>query len=249
MSPQAEGWEQAAERRLFATGLALALLAVGVQTVVTLLNAFVPAEPIDAFDAGSDSSAFAWVSSVVSFTAALAVAALAALRPERSRSLLALALILAFWSLDDIVGVHEWASDFEGLSSLWEHSGRLWPLLFLPLLALTFLLLWRLGEGAGGRAGRLMFAGLGLLVTATLLEMGSQLLFVFWDQPEAASQIQMALEEAAELAGWIFVTTALAAIVLAALVRSPSPAALAVAGRLKEPLPDAQGRVTAGARR
>jgi hypothetical protein len=212
--------------RVLALGLALSLIALGVQSVLHLVNlAFLDLD-VDAFNAGFDSSAFAWPT--VAATAAAAFASTLVALSTGGRSWIALALTLAFLSFDDQFGIHERASTLGnrlGAPESW-HLGRLlWPVIFLPLLALATLLLWRLAATRPGRPGRIAQLGLGLLVAAVALEAASPLLFqAGWDQGDWPYELEVVVEEGAELVGWIWIASVLTAIACEKLAAEENPA-------------------------
>jgi len=174
-------------------------------------------------NADSDLSAFAWMSSVTTFGAALLLCLLAIVRPTRAWPLVPLAGAVAFMSLDDMVGLHERVSSLQTTAGPIEHFARIfWPLVFMPLLAATFVGLFAVAAGLRTGPARALLAGLALLVVAIALEMASPILFALGsDHGELAYELEVALEEGAELAGWILVSTGLAA----ALLTSSPPAA------------------------
>jgi hypothetical protein len=208
----------ALEHRALRVGVALALALAALQSIAHLVNVLFFDLRIDMINADSDSGAFAWASSVATSCAALLLLLLAILRPTRTRPLVALAGAVAFMSLDDMVGLHERVSDLGTTLGPIEHFARIfWPLVFMPLLAATFVGLFGVAAGLRSAPGRALLAGLALLVAAIALEMASPILFALGsDHGELAYELEVVLEEGAELAGWILVSTGLAAAVLTA---------------------------------
>ncbi|MGH2500646.1 MAG: hypothetical protein ACRDF0_11245 [Candidatus Limnocylindria bacterium] len=164
-------------------------------------------------DVNAEGGVFAWASATAIWTAALAAAALAVTRGGARREGAALAAILAFFSLDEAVGIHERillaAVGLTGLPS-WTDS-LLLPVIYLPIFALAVVLLLRLGRGtpAVRRSVRL---GIALLAAAVMAEAGS----APWSDPDAPLHPvhvwEGALEEALEIAGWILIASGLAAV-------------------------------------
>jgi hypothetical protein len=208
----------ALERRTLRVGVALALGLAALQSIAHLVNVVFFDLRIDMINADSDSGAFAWSSSVATFGAALVLCLLAIMRPTRSWPLVALAGAVAFMSLDDMAGLHERVSDLGTALGPIDHFARIfWPLVFMPLLAATFVGLFGVAAGLRIAPRRTLLAGLALLVVAIALEMASPILFALGsDHGELAYELEVVLEEGAELVGWILVSTGLAAALLTA---------------------------------
>jgi hypothetical protein len=191
---------------------------VAAQTVLHLTNAVLDYRVWN-FHADVDGNAISWVSSVVTFTAALAAAGVAVTVPSARLAALAVAGVLAFFSLDDVVGFHERVGvHVRGdLASGW---GRLlWPAVFFPLLAFCFLMLLRLSRAAPRRARTAIRVALGLLVFAIAAEAAWSAWFLSGRGTETwPDTVQVAVEEGAELFAWFLVAGGLAATAAAALV-------------------------------
>jgi hypothetical protein len=209
--------------RLLQIGLVLASLAFVLQASSHLVNVFVFDGDSWNLDAEADNNAWAWASSVATFTCAFVAVVLAVLS-GRGR-LWFLAAVLAFFSVDDLVKIHEQVGtrvrdDVFGLPTGW---GRIaWPAIFFPLLAATFLLLWRLAGDAPARAGRWLRVGLGLLVVAVALELASAPWYISGRSAHSVvGALEVAIEEGIELAAWILIASALTVVLL---VRAGRPA-------------------------
>jgi hypothetical protein len=217
----------ARERRIVAFGVGLTLLAVIGQTAAHLLNVVLFDREVHLLDVDAERTLFSWASASTIFAAAAFAALLAALRPERARPLLGLSAVLAFLSVDDALGIHERVSNRIGdwLPSVGELNRVIWPLVYLPLLAYVFVVLVVLAHGLRPTPARLVRVGLALLVAAVVLEMASQLLFASGlDRGDLGYEVEAALEEGAELAGWMLLTVGLAVGVTAAAAdRSTQP--------------------------
>lgn len=192
--------------------LLLSAAAVVLLVVTHLLNRFALDSRVNAFDADADESAWGWAGVVAESSAALLLGLLA-VTSARRRATAAAAFAVAFLSLDDFLALHERISRI-GEHLPFSHAGRVvWPLVFLPLFAVVFVLLWRLAEGETVRA--LVRGGLLLLVVAVGLEMGSSLLFAEGEgHGSVAYEAEVAVEEALELAGWTWIAGGLAATLL-----------------------------------
>lgn len=172
-------------------------------------------------DADSDFSAFAWTSSATTAAAAFAALLLAALLSRRSLALLG--LVLAFFSLDDIVALHERVGTLDERLDLPEKlqlQRLVWVIVFMPLLAVAAVLLWRSAADAGGRTGDVVRAGLVLLVAAVAFEAATPVLFHFdWGQNSIPYETEVVFEEGCEVAGWILVASGLGAFACAVAER------------------------------
>jgi hypothetical protein len=219
--------------RIMRVAVALAIAGAVVQTISQLLNYFVFDFEIWNLNVDADNNAFAWASSVAQFAAAFCCALLLLAGWWSFRRLLALTLILVYFSVDDIARFHEeiayaFREDVLGLQLAY---GRvIWPIMFFPLLAAAFILLWRFAEQAPERAGRAVRLGLVMLVLAVFAEAFSTVFHVGTD-PEGTLQdiLQVAVEESLELAAWVLIAGATAATLCATLIEKgraePSEAA------------------------
>jgi hypothetical protein len=213
--------------RILNVGFALALVAVVLQTAAHLTNAFLLDYEVWSIDASGDGNALSWASAVATFGAGLA-AFLIGLMPQRPDwRLVTLGCVLAFLSLDDVAMVHEKvafsAADAVGAPDVVARAT--WPLLYLPLFAFAVVTLWRLAVGAQDRVRQAIQWGLALLALALVLE---TLATLWWedDSRPLIDDLEIALEEGAELGGWILIATGLLAIAYETLLRArPRPEA------------------------
>jgi hypothetical protein len=205
--------------RILSGALMLAAVAVAVQAVVDLFDLWALEREVELLLADSDVSVFSWVSVVATAWAALGAGLLSLVDRARRKLLLFVAAIAAYLSLDDQLGLHERLGDLadraEGLAG-WEPARVLWPILYLPLLAALFAALWKLAETLPRRASRFVLAGLVLLGAAVLLELLSAgIIRAGFDRGSVLYELEVLLEEGAELAGWILIAGAfLSAFVL-----------------------------------
>ena len=197
----------ALQNRLLSFGLRFAIAAVVVQTAVHLLNAIFLDKR--ALNVNFEDNLFAWASTVATFSVAfVATVRAAGLTRDRMRYVL-LAIVAAFVSLDDMVAIHEdvgtEAAELFGLPR--SYDSVLWPAFYLPLLALGLFLLFLLAREAPERPRRFIQAGLALLAAALAAEVVSGP----WTggEEEWPHVLEGAFEEAAELAAWILVASAL----------------------------------------
>jgi hypothetical protein len=204
--------------RVLAIGLILAIAGAVLQALSHMVNVFVFDGEHFNLDAEADSNAWAWASSVATFTCAFIAAVLALLARTNAGRLWFLAGVLAFFSVDDLVKIHEGLGTRvrERIFDLPTGWGRLaWPAIFFPLLAAVFLLLWGLAREAPERAGLWIQVGLGLLVFAVGLELLSAPWYIEGHSPHSVpGATEVAIEEGAELAGWILIATGLTPVLL-----------------------------------
>ena len=206
--------------RILRIGLVIAIVGTLVQTASELVDYFAFDLDVWNLNIDADNNAFAWASSVAQFAAAFCCALLAIAGWWSSRLLLALTLILAFFSLDDIVRFHEdLAFEFrEDVLGVQVAYGRIiWPIMFFPLLAAAFLLLWRFGDRAAARSGWFIRLGLVMLVLAVFAEMGSTT--IGGDSENTLPYVlEVVVEEGLELAAWVLIATAMASTLSATLL-------------------------------
>ncbi|MDP8976430.1 MAG: hypothetical protein M3N28_08735 [Actinomycetota bacterium] len=193
----------------------LAVAAVVVQSAAHLVDVVAFDLSVNLINVDSDTSAFTWASVVTEGTAAAMGLLMAATVAGPRGRLLLLSGLLAFFSLDDAVEIHERISSQASRFLDFPHSSRVfWPLVFLPLLSATFVLLWNLARHAHFPAGRAIRFGLVLLAAAVALEVASPLLISSWDHGDLAYELEVVIEEGLELGGWIMITGGLAAILV-----------------------------------
>lgn len=229
--------------RVVVAGLAVAVVAVLVQTAAHLGNAAFLDNRFTLLSADAEGTPFSWASTVACFAAAFAVLLAAAAFPALAPRLLLLAAILAFFSLDDAVGLHErlGAEVLSPLLGLPAYTSRLlWPAVYVPLLLLAVALLWRLAREGPTRARHSVRLGVALLAGAVAAEAASTLLFRLGvTHGDRIDFFEVALEEGVELAGWIFVAAGLTSCALHTL--GLSAAELAHRERRQAPAPVAPG--------
>lgn len=210
------------EQRLLKSGLLFAGVGFALQGGLHLVNVVFFGLDLDVINADSDTSAFSWLSVSAEFTTALAAFLLGTILPRARPRFFGLAAICAFFSADDMLQIHEnlttgWASS-PGLPS---HFGRMiWPAVFFPVLALAFILLWTLALQVGVELARFIQSGLVLLGASLVLEVTSAAFFYAGlDHGDLPYELEVVVEEGAELAGWVLIAAALTAIAINSLMR------------------------------
>lgn len=208
----------ALERRIVLAGAVVGAVAVGTQTALHLLATLV----LDAssgllwyLDANNERTPFTWGSGVAAFAAAFALALIVLVRNTAAPDLILLAALIAYFSLDDILQLHEQLGlklgerVFEDIRPV--VIVRTWVLVYVPLLAVVAALLFRMTRDRR-RADGLVRLGLLLLALAVAFEVAG--LGTGWLADEGTTwphSIEVALEEGAELGGWILIAAGLSA--------------------------------------
>lgn len=202
---------------VIAGGTIAALSAAHIVGVRLLDNA------ITNLNADEEGNVLAWAGSASIFAAAFAALVLALTAASVDGRLLAVAGIAAALSLDDAIVLHERLAkrvvDALGMS---EGAQRLaWPPIYLPLLAVMLFLLLDAARRIPPTAGRSLRVGLGLLGLAVATELVSAYPMIVLDVelgswPDA---LEVAVEESAEIGGWLLIAFALAAAAAARLAR------------------------------
>jgi hypothetical protein len=186
--------------------LTIALAGTAAQTTVHLLNAaFLDEQQLNA---NFEGNAFAWASTVATFTVAFLAFICATALTSARYPFIALGVLTAFLSMDDMVVIHERTgvvvSDALGLPVVFDSV--LWPAVYLPILAAVFALLLVVSRPAPPRARGFFALGLALLGSALAAEIAS----FRWSTGDGTLHVlEGAVEEAAELSGWIVIAAAM----------------------------------------
>jgi hypothetical protein len=166
-------------------------------------------------DADSNRSIFDVVSVVAEATGSAASLALASMRPAQRPRFLALSALLAFVAVDDAISLHT-------------RSRIDWPVILLPVLVCTFLLLW----SALDRPEERVFIRSSLLLLAAAVLLGvvgaPALRALGWDAGRWPHALKIVIKQGAELAGWIMISGSL---VTAAVLGGVAPAWRRCVGR------------------
>lgn len=199
-------------RRLLAVTLGLAAFVLLAQTALHLVNGLLLESEYNNFNADAEGNAWAWASSVAQFTAG--VGALLAFLCDRRRSFAVLAFVLAYFSVDDSIRIHETAivrlDRALGIAS--DYERYMFAAVYFPVFVLTALMLLQAARRAPRRAGIFVLLGVSLLVFAVACEVvGTKWAPEGDAQPTTPYVIEVALEEGAELLGWILIAGGLLA--------------------------------------
>jgi hypothetical protein len=209
------------ERRhdIVAAGVLLTVAAVAVQTALYLADVYVLDRRVGTFDVDGEGGLSAWAASVTTFSTALLALLLALVQSARRVHLFVLAAAAAFLSFDEVVIVHEriGLKVTEALDLSNTYLRIAWPIVYLPLLATVAAILFQLARTNTDPVRSLLGIGLALLACAVGLEIGGLALDLIPTLTETSwlYSMEIALEEGAELAGWILITTGVAVLLLA----------------------------------
>ena len=208
-------------------GIRIAILAVLVQTVAHLGNEFLLDDRVEGIDADIEGNSFTWASSVATFTVAWAAALHAAAFERQRREFSVLAALALWFSLDDVAIIHERVAlelgeDLLGMPDYL--AVRLWLILYLPLLLLAGVVLWRIAKEAQPPADRAVRLGLGLLVASIPVELAGAVTRKLAERgtTDVPETFRIVIEEGLELGGWILLASGLTAILVSALMRTAS---------------------------
>jgi hypothetical protein len=213
--------------KLVVLGVAIAIVTVTAQSVGHLVGVRLLDDRYLHLNADDELGLAAWTSSSATFAAAFGVLLLALLEKTIDRRLIALALLLAFFSLDDAVVVHERVGEkIADALGYGEDAERLiWLVLFLPLFALGLVLLVYASRRLPAALDRVLKWGIGLFVVALAAELLSSVIYSAADVERGSwpDVLEVIVEEGAELAGWILVATGFLAAVLVLLDEDRAP--------------------------
>ena len=211
--------------RLARATVAVAVAATVVQSLTTAVSLFALDGSAESLDATIEGGLWTWAAAGSALVAAVAAAALAAalkVGPSRGRRLWLLAGVLAFFSLDDWLVLHEevgeWFRDELGAP---EYVGGLWVLAYPPLLLVACWGLWRTAAEASPSLRRLLLASLVLLAAAVIVEfLGVGTKAIEESTGNAvAHDLRAIVEEGAELAAWVLAAGALLGALVAEAMR------------------------------
>lgn len=205
--------------RLLRWVVLLAVLGAVGQGVVHYVNAVFLDLRFGMLNADADQGVFTWASSAVTFSAAGAIAVVAAQMARFRFALLGTAAIVAFLSLDDAVALHERIA-ISHIGPI-EHAGRiLWVACTMPVLAAAFLGMAILARRAPLGTGRVVMLGLWMLVAAIVLEFTSPIWFALGsDHGGWLYEAEVVVEEGLELAGWLLIAGGAAGASIVAAAR------------------------------
>ena len=213
-------------RAVLVVGGLLAALALVAQAGAHLTNYAFFDMGISHLDADVDGNALTWASSLATLCAAAFALMLARLLAARRRLLTVLGVLLAFFAADDAFGIHE------NLGSVLAHLGLpdiagIWFPIYLPLFGFCAAVLWTL-RSPEGRVMTMIRFGV-LLLGAAIAGEALTAVVPALERTDATwlYELEVALEEAAELAGWIAIASGLgAADVIARHAVQPEEAAV-----------------------
>jgi hypothetical protein len=211
---QTQSARSADQRSLVVAGVFLALLAVTVQTALYLADVYALDRRVRMFDVDGEGGVSAWAATVAIFSTGFVALLLSFVESSRRLRLLALAGAAIFLSFDESLIVHErlGLAVTEALNLSDKYLRVAWPAVYLPLLVAVAALVFQLAWTSHDPARRLLAIGLVTLAGAVGLEISGLALDLIPSLPDWLYTAEIALEEGAELAGWILLTTGLAVL-------------------------------------
>lgn len=203
--------------RVLRVGWLVAGLAALALTAVHLVNRAWLDTPN--LNADVEGNVLTWLNAGAMAAVALVALAFALLVRQFRYRLIVLSAVLGMFTFDELIELHERAS-FKvtvvlGIDG--DYLRVLWPVLYFPLLVFAFVTLWEVAQHSFPSADRAIRLGLLCLVASV----GAEMLSATWhltrghhgDWPDT---IEVAIEEALELGGWILIAFGLTA---AAVIR------------------------------
>jgi hypothetical protein len=201
--------------RLVRAGWLIAVVGVALQTAAQLIDAVVLARTQPGLDAAVDRNAFDWMSFSAAMVAAMSLLLLATPGSQRRGSSALLALLVAFLAVDDLTNLHDsLGSAFAGMlpPPIDRLSDWSTPVVYLPLLVLTFGLLWFRGLSLARAPACQIRTALVLLAADVALRLLVGLFeIVDIHASEGIRAVGITFLEGAELGAWILVASAFAA--------------------------------------
>jgi hypothetical protein len=175
-----------------------------------LANEFLLDERFWHLNADADGNAMTWASVLATAAAGALALMLAQISPQRRRSLALLGTLLVFFAADDAFGIHEDLGMVFAYFGLPDIAG-IWFPIYLPVFGFCAFVLWTL-TWPGPPAVTLVRLGLVLLGIAIVGEALTAGAVPAIDRSvhSLGYEIEVAFEEAAELAGWVAVACGLA---------------------------------------
>jgi hypothetical protein len=212
--------------RLVRLTVGLAVGATVAQSLTTAANLFVLDGSADSLDATVEGGIWTWAAAGSTLVAAVAAATIATaldVAPREARRLWLLAAVLAFFSLDDWLVLHERVGDWlrDGLGAP-EYVGGLWVLAYPPLLLVVGWGIWRTAVEAAPPLRRLLVVALALLAAAVVVEfigVGTKAIEESTGNADP-HDLRAILEEGTELAAWILAAGGLLALLVAKAIRA-----------------------------
>jgi hypothetical protein len=203
---------------LIGVGYAIAAGTVVVQSAAHVIGVRLLDDRVWNLNADNEGNALTWAGSAATFTAALAAFVLALVPREVDRRLLALSLLLAAFSVDDAIGIHERlaVSGADALDLSADAGRAIWPVVYLPALVAALLLLLEAARRGFGRAGRMVRHGIALLVVAMAAELTAAFATVVLDVRRGSwpDVVEVVIEEGAELGAWLLIAFGLTAALI-----------------------------------
>lgn len=201
-------------RRILAVGTMTAVAGAAVLLLVNTVNVLLLDSRFAQFAASEERTAFTWAASSATFTAAFVVTLHVVARVGNARLYATTAALLGFFSLDDTLEIHERLGDrlADAVDAPEEVGVRAWMIIYAPLLAAAFAMLWRVIRTMADPMRRHALVGVALLFAGVVLEgVGIGTNRLLEEGTPTPHRLRAGFEEAVELSGWILIATALTA--------------------------------------
>lgn len=194
--------------RIMRWSFCVAIVGAATQGIIHFVNVVFLDARFGLLNADADIGVFTWASSLATGIAAFGIVLVAAQLFRFRKLMLGVGGILAFFSLDDAVGIHERIS-IDKIGPIAHASRIAWIAFSLPILAAAFLGLLVFGLRAPDAVRKALLWGLSGLVLAISLEGTSPILFALGsDHGDWLYELEVVFEEGLELAGWILIGAA-----------------------------------------
>ncbi len=213
--------EREASERILEAGALVAAVGGILLVLATLANQFVISPDVSSIDGRVEHSVWTWASSAATFAGAFVATVWLVVSPRRRLNVITIVVTLAYFSLDDMLELHEEVGSDVGESlALPDWVGGRWLLAYPPLLVLAVWALVGATWNETAKVRRAMLAGIALLGIGLVRELvGIATKHVQLDGTAWPHAVRGAFEEAAELSGWIVVASALTATLVLELAR------------------------------
>lgn len=181
-------------------------------------NAFALDGAVPRLDAHQEGTPLVWASTVATWTVAVAALVAATMRTGPVGPLVFVAGATAYFSVDDMIGVHERLAEMLvlrfGVMNAWDSV--LLPMVYLPLSSVTAVLILRVARSGTSATFRDAVVGLCLLAAAVALPTVSA---PWVADPSLGRTIVDGLEEAMKLVGWVVIASSILVVMLTNVLR------------------------------
>ena len=206
-------------QRVLAAGLWLTVVLVVLQSLSDLANEYVLGAPRMDLNPGREGNIFTWLSVSASYAAGVGAVLHACVDSRRRVAFALLGTILLYFSVDDLVQLHERANNALRGDLPQAIDNRLDVLLFAPLFAVFLVALYRVRKVVPRAARRLLDGGAACLILSVFFdEVVGELTLRLYDRGiDWPGVVKGVFEEGLELAGVLLIATAMTAAAVLAI--------------------------------